>query len=96
MRIVSFIMAVLVLVLSCVPCKDDAFIVKSGKARMELSANHNNQGHRDACSPLCHCSCCGSFPITRPSVAVASLIPEYAVNYSSLYTGAVIEVSLPV
>ncbi|WP_460556884.1 DUF6660 family protein [Ferruginibacter profundus] len=64
MKILAFIMALMVLVLSCVPCMDGAFAMKNGNIKAEISkstGNHNEHNDSDNCSPFCTCNCCTGF-----------------------------------
>ena len=87
MKYFTFIMTLLILALSVMPCAD-GFI--DGKPMAEIAENqsHSEEDHPDACSPLCHCSCCAGFSINhfipcvknrlcyRSSPTISFLIPE--------------------
>jgi hypothetical protein len=100
MKLVAFIMAIIVLVLSCMPCMDEGVDMKVIKDKKELSKSHNQQeedeDHSDACSPFCTCSCCSGFSPVYSFAAIATLFPACSTNYCSLYISSVIEISLPV
>ncbi len=75
MKLFAFIMAFLVLTLSALPCAD---IITDGQQTIEIATNQSqpDQDHNDACSPLCHCSCCAGFSLNHfiPSLINNSLI----------------------
>jgi len=87
MKYFAFIMTLLILALSVMPCAD-GFI--DGKPMAEIAENqsHSEEDHPDACSPLCHFSCCAGFSINhfipcvknrlcyRSSPTISFLIPE--------------------
>jgi hypothetical protein len=60
MRLFSFLMAFLVLALSCLPCADAAPVGKANNAKTEISKTNGQQenDHTDDCSPFCTCNCC--------------------------------------
>ena len=71
-KIFAFIMSILVLALSMMPCADkEAAFTKSKKEIETVKALHH-QGCplNDACSPFCQCSCCAGFSINHSVVAV--------------------------
>lgn len=101
MRVTAFILAMLMLVLSCLPCADvDDDATQSTNVTCEISKTSNQQHkpeHKDSCSPFCHCSCCASYfvikvPFTIPLALVESVNPVYTVHF----TEEVHEISLPV
>ena len=63
MKLFTFLLAVMVLALSCVPCMDDTFAANDGKAKAEISKSGQQKEHSntDACSPFCTCNCCTGF-----------------------------------
>ncbi len=75
MKIFAFIMAVLLLVLSCVPCADGAYGINDHKANTTLSQSQNQQedSHTDDCSPFCACNCCAGFAIISYASQVVTL-----------------------
>ncbi len=105
MRLLASILAVLILVLSCLPCADmhDVSMLdhnlglnytESAKPNSDL---HQDKQERDLCSPFCHCSCCTVYyvinlPITVPRVSVQKVLQ----TYTSHITAEVFEISLPV
>lgn len=75
-------MAVMVLVLSVMPCADGASATKGSKTTVVAMKTDNSGGETgdDNCSPFCQCACCAGFSISHP---VANL--EFAVIHSTLH-----------
>lgn len=97
MKFFAFIMAIIVLVLSCMPCTD-TFAMTTRKAKTEITkspASHNQPS--DACSPFCQCACCAGFSVYH-SLNRFAIIEVMVINqhYSSYLPSEIIEVSLPV
>ncbi|MBL7697858.1 MAG: hypothetical protein JNK79_06850 [Chitinophagaceae bacterium] len=95
MRLLAFILSIIVLGMSSMPCNDDldtSGVVKDGYA----ASQGETQQHREACSPFCHCSCCASFSFVG-NVPAVKIPQSYHPGIASIYNaGAVIEISLPV
>jgi len=81
MKFLTFIMAFLVLTLSCLPCADCDAVMKDNKAKTALTktsgAKHND--HEDSCSPFCHCTCCSTHLVVQN-------IPFFSFNRFSSFT----------
>lgn len=102
MRLTAAILAILILILSCLPCADmEAMPVSNPGTNSTLSipGNEHSQNHDDIdlCSPFCHCACCAGFSIMQ----TPAILPQrIEVATSSLYvdfsSAEVIEISLPV
>ncbi|WP_394333524.1 DUF6660 family protein [Cnuella takakiae] len=71
MKILGFIMAFLVLVLSCLPCADQGMSsgIKDVKHELVKKMKSPESGDEDSCSPFCQCSCCPGFSIAHPLLA---------------------------
>jgi len=70
MRLIGFIMAFIVLGLSCMPCNDT--FAASEKATIKLVEKSNPVNDSpDDCSPLCQCQCCAA-----PFVQLATETPD--------------------
>ena len=67
-RFLSAILAILVLVLSCIPCDDAAAAAHDADAHAESTMKAAPDGecpihHADHCSPFCTCSCCAGIAL---------------------------------
>src|SRR5687767_3435406 len=80
----AYIMAILVVALSCLPCADGG--TTSGKANTELvgGSEHEDDDHEDSCSPFCQCSCCAGFSISHLVAGITYEISCYSPTYTSL------------
>lgn len=103
MRLLSFILAVVVLVLSCLPCSDTSLCIAAGQSSdVSISApceQHQPTHHDDCCSPFCQCSCCAgiSMPVTLQVQEPASPQPVYITRQFIDYKQSVTpEVFLPI
>ena len=57
MRLFAFILSIIILALSVVPCSDND---NCNQPTTELSSDHSGHEHQeDSCTPFCTCSCCG-------------------------------------
>lgn len=95
MKFFAFIMAVIVLTLSCMPCSDVGETFNNSKS--EFQKSHSNESQKsDVCSPFCTCSCCSGFSINHFTTVLTN-IPAYLANpTSSLLPSDVIKVALPI
>ena len=97
MKIFAFIMAVLVLVLSCMPCTDGAY-ANDHKASTTFSTPQNlpEDSDSDDCSPFCTCNCCAGFAIISYSYQIGCLyFPSVEKNAVHLPV-CISEISLPI
>jgi len=78
MKIFAFLMAVMVLYLSILPCADDANAMAGKMAKTEFSAstNHQHGPKSDLCSHFCLCSCCAGFYLNH-FISSIGIIPAY-------------------
>jgi hypothetical protein len=91
MKLVAFIMAFMVLGLSCLQCADKA--VADHKVERHT---HERDSHEDACSPFCHCTCCAGFSINYFTASVSGYISFETRTFSDHLPTNTREVSLPV
>lgn len=98
MKFFAFIMAFLVLALSCMPCADVGTAIKEGKTKAEITKAAQQPGHDDTdeCSPFCHCTCCAGFSINHTSMLRAAIHSFSNNPKSSFLPSDVIEVALPI
>ncbi|WP_425185811.1 DUF6660 family protein [Flaviaesturariibacter amylovorans] len=73
MRIFAFLMAVLVLALSMMPCADSDITGKQDPSHslVKTSGDHQNDEPEDNCSPFCQCTCCAGFFLNHATAAIA-------------------------
>ena len=92
LKISAFILSILVLVLSCMPCADAATDTKQTGAKYETVKHTEQQNHdnkADDCSPFCHCACCSGFTINH-FIAVLTHTPQYENNPTNSFLSSVV------
>jgi hypothetical protein len=97
MKIFAFIMAVLLISLSCIPCADSGNIhsAKMETGVVKHDANQPHEDHEDACSPFCTCACCANYSINCPTNTIE--VPAIAgKSFISFLSDNIIEISLPI
>lgn len=102
MRIIAFILAMTVMVLSLMPCADLDEMRLAEQHRQEVAhqapCRHDADPLRDLCSPFCHCTCCAA--ITVPHSVVKLPTPIHPQPETLVFTGytqdRLLSVSLPV
>lgn len=78
MKIISLLLTISILVISCLNCEDVTKLKTIDKAENLIISISNNQLHSDAdyCSPLCTCNCCGQpLVFNLKSISIKSLKP---------------------
>ena len=95
MKLFAFIMALLVLTLSCMPCADEA--LPGEKANTALSkACSNSDDHTDDCSPFCTCNCCAGFTINVSFLQITGSISTVVAKNKIHLPERISNVSLPI
>lgn len=96
MKIFAFLLAILVLALSVIPCADVNVMGKS-KFQTEIKATHQDRdNHIDGCSPFCQCSCCAGFSINHSIAAIGSISIAPLAQTGFFPPSEIIKVSLPI
>jgi len=91
-------MAVIVLIQSWTPCKDDVFARTGDKSQTEISKTpqHDSRDHSDACSPFCQCACCAGFSFNHMFGSVSTPQINGDRHFTSYLPADLIEISLPI
>lgn len=97
-KISAFILSVIVLILSCMPCTDGAKAMGNPYVKVEAAktSDPHNNSQRDHCTPFCQCACCAAFSIVQPITKLILIKPKVQKSYSSFYSSSVKGISLPV
>lgn len=99
MRLITYILAFIILGLSCFPCADAAATV-ANKIQSELVVNHNDassdENHDDICPPFCHCSCCPGFSIIHIPASLNCIEFNPAKKFKSYLPDNLLQISLPI
>jgi len=98
MKISGFIMGIIVLALSCMPCADNVFAMAPEKFNTEITKApcQNESGHADDCSPFCHCTCCAGFSIIHIAVSFAHEKVYDGISYNSYVLSGTVEIAYPI
>lgn len=96
LKFVAYIMAILVLALSCLPCADGAAVTGTTKTELIANSDHRDDDHEDACSPFCQCACCAGLSISHLIPGNTYKINDYDRTYTSFSHSEIIEISLPI
>ena len=99
MKIFAYIMAMMVLIQSEMPCKDTTIASNEGKAKLETiqkSSRHDQTNHADACSPFCQCACCAGFSVNHSIAGMSHIVIHNDRSYNSFLPSKIIEIAYPV
>ncbi|TWI82627.1 DUF6660 family protein [Chitinophaga japonensis] len=97
MKFLAFIMAIIVLALSCMPCADAASAMMARKAKTEITKTPVQQHpDTDTCSPFCQCTCCAGFTLNYGFYTLITPANFTSSLYSDNRQSGIIEISLPV
>lgn len=86
----NFILSIIFLLLSCMPCADMEQDVSYNKVTISNESDHTH--HNDACSPWCICNCCGCQGFAYNTIniynffSVKTLIDKKVPEYKSILT----------
>ncbi|WP_238531100.1 DUF6660 family protein [Flavobacterium frigoris] len=97
MKLTNAILSIIILILSCMPCADMETVTSYNKATISMQSSQHQD--KDACSPLCICSCCGCQGFDYNSIYVYNLfsvktiidkkVPEYKSIFTSNFFGSI-------
>lgn len=96
MKFSAFVMAIMVLVMSVMPCADDANAMIKVKTEFKQATHQQDNPQSKVCSPFCQCSCCTGFEISH----FPSLLPVVTATVNkqiiSFLPSEIIDITLPV
>jgi hypothetical protein len=81
MRLISYILTFWVLLLSCIPCSDQA--TTSPAAIQFTAAAADRHTPADACSPFCICACCATNPVLSEQMVYTHCSSDVSVSPTS-------------
>jgi hypothetical protein len=96
LKITAFILSIIVLVLSCMPCTDGGNSMGKAKQEVVKSSHQQDYPKTDACSPFCSCSCCSGVPIPKVLAKLVLAKVEFKKQYYTFYSSSVKDVSLAI
>lgn len=87
MKLSSWLVGIVILLMSCLPCADAA-IGHSNANRAGLNNSYATESHRDqaidACSPFCVCSCCHTPSVMKQVLLTTQLNSELNNQYADM------------
>lgn len=95
MKIFACIMAVIIFVLSAMPCVDIGAGKQACKYVLAKEKKQNNPLN-DNCSPFCLCNCCAGFSVYHQIITVPVLPSTPTKHNSKNHFNAVIKVAIPI
>jgi len=98
MKFLAFIMAILVLALSVMPCADGAIAINKNEIKTEISkaAHPHDDPNHDICSPFCHCACCSAVTVI-PFISIINIQPAISGKTKTAFLpSGVIDITLPI
>lgn len=101
MRITAAILALLIALLSCLPCADlDAAPLRSVSQEASLHSadapGHSHEG-LDLCSPFCHCACCAiATEVAVPFSFTLRKLTHGPVHFHDFIPAIPVHISIPV
>ena len=99
MKFLAFILSIIVLALTCVPCTDaEGLTMHSGKNDASITKANCPFGadQRDDCSPFCTCNCCAGFSIHNNITSLSSIEIYTKLQFATYLPANTAEISLPV
>lgn len=98
MKLLTFLLSIYLVALSCLPCAD---MEADSTTSKETASNHEDHSHNenDLCSPFCVCNCCGAqfasftttiyFDIPTITTAIETKESIYKPIFTSNYYGSI-------
>ncbi|WP_317126130.1 DUF6660 family protein [Flavobacterium nackdongense] len=97
MKFTNFILSIIFLLLSCLPCADMEHDTSYNKVTISNESNHTHDN--DSCSPLCICNCCGCqsfvynaiyhYNFVSVKIIIDKKVPEYKSILASNFFGSI-------
>lgn len=83
-KVLSFVVSVIILIVSCIPCEDSKAYTSNGADKVVISlGSDQTNADTDVCSPFCQCNCCSGFSINYfPQTDFTTFI-----RYHQIYPG---------
>lgn len=97
-RISAFIIGIIVLAQSFMPCADILVAVNPAKPVSVLSqaSRHQESNRTDDCSPFCHCTCCAGLSTVQNPVSISHRKICNVVSYNSYISSSTVEIAYPI
>lgn len=97
MKPFAFLIAVIVLALSFVPCADTS-TTGNTKANILITKSTLPQDNplKDECTPFCQCTCCAGFSVNHFIASITILPPNQSITKTAYLPAHVIEIAFPI
>jgi hypothetical protein len=95
MKMFAFAMAIIVLVLSIMPCADAKAVTKGIKTELKQD-RLGGDSHNDNCSPFCQCACCAGFSINHKVPGFTSITAFVSKPKSPYLPSNIFKIALPI
>ena len=97
MRLIGFVIAIIVLGLSCMPCSDtNAASAKAEVVIQVIDTSSPVSDKTDDCSPFCQCNCCAGFPLQVLSNTVSLPVPEIHITHCGFYNASISHITISI
>lgn len=98
MKFFAFIMACIVLILSCTYCADGVSFIKGNKVKVTVikKSNPSQNNRSDNCSPFCQCNSCPGFYLSKIVTSSELITLQTSIEFGILHTNNLIGISLPI
>ena len=98
MKIFAFIMACIVLALSCTYCTDGVSVMKGNKQKVAIvkKSDNSKKNQSDNCSPFCQCSSCPGFYISKSINSSELIVFQTSTEFCFLHSNNLIGIPLPI
>lgn len=97
MRLIGFVIAIVVLGLSCMPCSDTNTASAKVKVAMQVMDTSTPLGDKtNDCSPFCQCNCCAGFPLQVLSNTILLTVPEMHITHCDFYIASISRIAIPI
>jgi hypothetical protein len=96
-KALAFILAIMVLSFSMIPCADAAGLLGQDHVKVEYASQdkHDDAGI-DGCTPFCICTCCAGFSVNCLSTFISKLNLPHRTPYSSFIQENPKNIALPI
>jgi len=89
-------MAVMMLVLNCIPCTDGNASETHDKIAFAAQDTQHENDHEDNCSPFCQCACCFGFSISHDATVSSGITMNSGSEFGCYLPENLLEISRPI
>lgn len=97
MKIVSWLIVIIILVVNFMPCKDNnAGTIETNRISRTIEEHGHSKSDFDSCSPFCTCSCCNTPTYINQTVYIRTISLMLKKKYVDMYSANTASISLSV